>query len=221
MRYATLKLAGTPPLELTVIALGREASSVLANVNRWREQMGLAHVDEARLPESTRPFVTADRTPGTLVSLSTGGGSAPHAAPAAPAPRPFQYAVPDGWQEVTAQGMRAASFRIAAEEQMADVSVVPLAGAAGSLLGNVNRWRGQAGLEPIGDAELARDSRDFDFNGTLAKYVAIQGPDSHILAIVLVRDGKTWFFKLQGPARLVERQRPAFDTFVRSIRFTS
>ena len=40
MRYKTYRV-GPKELELTVIPLGKEAASVLPNVNRWRGQLGL------------------------------------------------------------------------------------------------------------------------------------------------------------------------------------
>lgn len=46
MRYATLKPAAAG-LEVSVIMLGGNAGGELANVNRWRGQIGLGAVDEA------------------------------------------------------------------------------------------------------------------------------------------------------------------------------
>jgi hypothetical protein len=50
MRYATLKPAGDAKVDVSVVVLGGPAGGELANVNRWRGQLGLAPVDAAALP---------------------------------------------------------------------------------------------------------------------------------------------------------------------------
>jgi hypothetical protein len=50
MRYATLRPAGDTKVDVSVVVLGGPAGGELANVNRWRGQLGLAPVDEATLP---------------------------------------------------------------------------------------------------------------------------------------------------------------------------
>ena len=40
-----------------------------------------------------------------------------------------------------------------------------------------------------------------------------------ILGVVVLRRGQTWFFKMTGPADLVEKQKPAFEAFLKSVRF--
>jgi len=53
-RRATLRLGGAPPrLELSVVKLPGLAGGVLANVNRWRGQMGYPPLAEAEVPRET------------------------------------------------------------------------------------------------------------------------------------------------------------------------
>ena len=47
----------------------------------------------------------------------------------------------------------------------------------------------------------------------------IAGSDRRTLGVVATQGPVTWFYKLSGPDPLVEGQRPAFEAFVRSIRF--
>lgn len=47
MRYATLKPGADSPLEISVVALSGTAGGEVANVNRWRGQLGLAPADQA------------------------------------------------------------------------------------------------------------------------------------------------------------------------------
>lgn len=60
LRYATFLIDpdANPKLELTVIKLGKDAGSILANINRWREQVGLGPVSEGDLPTviKKKPF---------------------------------------------------------------------------------------------------------------------------------------------------------------------
>ena len=56
MRVATFLVneGQQPPVELTVIPLGQEAGDVLANVNRWEEQLGLAKSSKENLGKVTQ-----------------------------------------------------------------------------------------------------------------------------------------------------------------------
>ncbi len=47
MRFATIKAPATGKLEISVVVLPGTAGGELANVNRWRSQLGLPPVDEA------------------------------------------------------------------------------------------------------------------------------------------------------------------------------
>lgn len=49
MRYATLKPAGAGKAEVSVVTLAGPAGGELANVNRWRSQLGMPPVEEAAL----------------------------------------------------------------------------------------------------------------------------------------------------------------------------
>ena len=37
--------------------------------------------------------------------------------------------------------------------------------------------------------------------------------------MILPRGEQTWFFTIKGPADLVEKQKSAFEAFVKSVRF--
>jgi hypothetical protein len=144
-------------------------------------------------------------------------------------PPGLKWTLPTGWEEVVPPGqMRVASFRIKGEgSKLGDVSVVPLPGAAGGILANVNRWRGQVGLAPVSEAEL----------GNLAQKVVIaghpgelyeqagqgtgSGEPTRILAAILMHDEVAWFFKVTGDDQLVAQQKPAFVEFLKSLTFTA
>jgi hypothetical protein len=64
------------------------------------------------------------------------------------------WKTPNGWVKEPAGGQRYAAYRIGPKETAAELTVVPLDENAGSLLDNVNRWRGQLGLRAIGEDSL-------------------------------------------------------------------
>jgi hypothetical protein len=58
MRYATLTPPGGGKIDVSVVVLPGAAGGELANVNRWRGQIGLAPLDEAALIAARRPLST-------------------------------------------------------------------------------------------------------------------------------------------------------------------
>lgn len=216
MRHATLEMGtGARKLELTVVPLGPEAAAVLPNVNRWRDQLGLPPITEAELPECTTQF-RVDDSPAVLVDISTASRTGrEHRGKGA-----IRYSVPEGWKPLANPGsMRVAAFQLEAGGRQAEVTVVALGAASGDLLANVNRWRGQIGLSPIGRDELARCTRPFETGSSAATCVDVEGGGARIVAVILPRGDKTWFFKLWGPRDLVEAEKNQFEAFVRSVNF--
>jgi hypothetical protein len=144
--------------------------------------------------------------------------------PTAPAViRLASWTTPSGWvRDEQPRPMRELTFRVASGDRQAEVIVAKLAaGSFGDLAANINRWRGQVGLEPIADTtvhapeEIAIGGSDgvlFDFTGP--------DPDRRRLLVVMapVQDD-VWFLKMIGPADLVAQQRPAFEMFLKSVRF--
>jgi hypothetical protein len=137
----------------------------------------------------------------------------------------LKYTLPDAWQEKTPTEMRVASFGISESGKNADVSVIPLGGMAGGDLANVNRWRGQVGLQPLGDADLQKLAENIEITGEPADLYDASGTtpgggdEERIIGVIFHRDGTTWFFKMTGDADLVEKQKPAFVSFLKSLQF--
>ncbi len=143
-----------------------------------------------------------------------------------PSARPkLTYKTPDGWTESDPGSMRVASFKIAKDGKQADVSVIPLGGAAGGDIANVNRWRGQVGLEPASEADLKKTAQAVEVTGQPAELYDIAGknPGSgdsmRVLGVILHRDDVAWFFKMTGDDALVEAQKPALVEFLKSVKF--
>lgn len=219
LRYATLLLGPKDkPLELTVVPLGGEAGSVLANVNRWRGQVGLGDVDEDGLGKLTRE-TKVDGKSVTLVDLRPEEEPAP-APPPPPEPNVEPtYTLPEGWRKSD----RKVQFTTAVFEagDSAMVTISPLAGTAGGAVPNVKRWRGQVGLEPVDDAEIKKGLLPVKVDGVTGESVDLSGPKARLLVVMVQRGGQTWFFKMLGPPDAVEKEKPSFEAFIKSVRFAA
>ncbi len=135
---------------------------------------------------------------------------------------PITFTMPPGWTEVPPSEMRVASFKVSgADGKQADVSVVPLPGMAGGDAANVNRWRGQVGLETISDEQIQSAAENIQAAGQAAQLYDIGGATSRILGVIQHRDGNAWFFKMTGDPALVEDQKSNFVAFLTSISFTA
>jgi hypothetical protein len=72
MRYATLKPPVTGRIEASVVVLPGPAGGELANVNRWRGQIGLSPIDEAALA-SARKIVKSRAGAVSIYDFSSEG----------------------------------------------------------------------------------------------------------------------------------------------------
>lgn len=135
------------------------------------------------------------------------------------------WKTPAGWEEKSASGIRVASFLVSDPEGSADVSVTVLPGAAGGALANVNRWRGQLGLSPIGAEEMTKLSASLDPNDPTALLVNMAGVDqkrhipSRLLGAIVPKGGQTWFYKLMGDPPVVEKEKQKFVRFVQTVNY--
>ncbi|MCI0684167.1 MAG: hypothetical protein L0Y71_18820 [Gemmataceae bacterium] len=236
-RYATLKMKSEgEELELTVSKFG---GTVLANVNRWREQIGLKHIELKQLPDETKTLDVA----GVKITLVNMVGEQVAAAPprfgkkldlgqpkipgAAPGKAPdFTVQTPAGWQEqVPASAITAKQYQAAPNVQ---VTITALGGDGGGIARNVNRWRTeQLKLPAAGDKELISLSSILDLGTKKALYVDMENPREtgkpRILAIVIAhpdiaRPETTFFLKMMGPSDRVASQQASFEALAKSFR---
>ena len=113
--------------------------------------------------------------------------------------------------------MRVATFSAGAPGE-AEVIVSRFPVNSGSLLDNINRWRTQAGVEPITDpAQQQKESIKVD--GREGAVYDLASPQKRIRVAMITDGAQAWFVKLQGTADGVAKQKPAFDQFVASMKF--
>ena len=138
----------------------------------------------------------------------------------------LKYTLPDGWKEKPLTQLRVASFEISDNGKTADVSVIPLGSMSGGDAANVNRWRGQVGQTPQSEDELKKLVEPVEIAGKAGDLYDVAGtsPGSgdaeRILGAILHGDDSVWYFKMMGDAALVEKNKPAFIAFLKSVEFS-
>ena len=131
----------------------------------------------------------------------------------------IKWEVPQEWSPAPASAMRYASFAVEANGEKADISVVTFPGDGGSDTDNVNRWRQQIGLPGVDSNALKSMMAPVHAGDLHIDTVDMAGAKARVVAGWVRHDGRAWFFKLTGPATVVEREKPRFVTFLQSVRF--
>jgi hypothetical protein len=221
MVYAAFRVGSADkPLKLSVSTLPKKKENeLLDNVNRWRGQLGLEPVGEAglgalRADKQLQDFPSI--APGAVLVDMTGAARKTAKGPG------WTYQKPDGWAEAAhpeaGKVRREAVFEIAEGEQKAEASVTAIGGPAGGLEPNVDRWRRQIDA-PEMDPEKISKLPTIAVGGRESPYVDLTGTKGRTLGAIVMYGDKTWFFKLSGPADLVEKNKSKFDAFLKSVKF--
>jgi hypothetical protein len=147
------------------------------------------------------------------------------AAPERALPR-LVYDTPAGWTELAPTAMRAANFR--ARDPRVECALTLLAGEAGGLAANVQRWRSQLGLPPLDPAGLAAlprveffggEAAFFDASGTYTGMgEAAPRADHRIAGYLRIHAAGSAFLKLVGPADVVAGELDALRALAASFR---
>jgi len=209
-RFATLQIGpAEQSLELTVISLVTTPGSfddyILANINRWREQLTLPPFPSVEAMRAAPPsgWLTEERlvdgSSATVVNMV--GRGAPAAAQGSmtasrlppshppigsafrdlppghpPATPRIKYETPAGWSSGKVDGMRAAAFEVADGERKVEITAISLSTSGGDRLANINRWREQIQLPPTTKDELAKALEPIDIDQHKGEYIEIAGP---------------------------------------------
>lgn len=131
----------------------------------------------------------------------------------------LHWHAPDSWKEKPASSMRVGSYSVPGKDGEADMSIVMLAGEAGGILPNIERWRGQVGLGPFGSEKaLAAGSSKVKTRAGTVLVVDLAGAGGkRLLAGILMQGGESWFFKMIGPASTVGAAKPGFLELLDSL----
>jgi hypothetical protein len=89
------------------------------------------------------------------------------------ADHPITWDTPPGWVQEAGGPARYATLRLADRESGAEIAI---SSAGGTVLQNVNRWRGQLGLEDVSPSALDAVAPVRPVNGRVAIVVDMSGP---------------------------------------------
>ena len=111
------------------------------------------------------------------------------------------------------------------DNAQAAVNVSMSQGDGGGLAGNVNRWRGQLGLNPLAGGDLTQAISEVDTPAGKASVVDFSGKDARtgqsarLIGAIVPQGNRTWFYKLMGSEQVVESQKSAFTKFVQMAKY--
>ena len=132
---------------------------------------------------------------------------------------PVHWATPSGWKELAPTSMRVGNFLVTKGDQKAEVSILQFPGRVGTELENVNRWRGEIGLKPIGENEVS--AQTVAIGRASGKLYDLPGPTLSTIAAILEKGDVSWFFKMRGDKEIVSESKETFGEFLKSITFHS
>ena len=266
MRIATFH--AVDETEVTVAAFPGDVGGMLANVNRWRGQVGLDETDEQGIAQhieqvegSTVIVVditgTKDRLIGSVIDVGDGQtwfvkvigdaatldqikpdlisfsisfrvdeedhaghnhGEAGHnhddaQGTDAPGSKFNGWQPPNGWMnDPDASSILTAAFFTS---NGARITLTALAGQGGGVMDNVNRWRGQLGLDPVASME-DQPFEDLGGNALVVDLVSQDGAN-RIMAGIVPMGEQSLYFKLTGSNEQVQAEAENFDTFLRQV----
>lgn len=150
-------------------------------------------------------------------------GAAPETA-AASGPAKPNWTVPAAWKEEPPTQMLIAKFTATDHDAKAEITVSAFPGDVGGLLANVNRWRGQVGLPPLGEADLPTATRQVEAQGVKATLVELEGAEARtgkktrLVGLIVPQAGQTWFYKMMGDEAVVAGQKDALIQFAQSAK---
>ncbi len=249
MRLATLFLPlddsnveDTIQIEISIIGLpitGEWQEQILSNINRWRGQLGREPITIGLLSEMTKPMTVSE---GSVLFDAIGWfddagmSNAPFAQmkpplEAKPKPsNPMTGSVPVGrgelketppsdWKVLPGSAMRKASYTTANESTVTAFVFPATAPAMADPLANINRWRGEIGLEPTTAEQLVKETKSITLGGENSVYIELMGEKESTLAAMSVLGDQVWFFKLRGTKEAVETDRESFKKWLSTVQF--
>ncbi|MEO2048594.1 MAG: hypothetical protein ABGX16_18725 [Pirellulales bacterium] len=209
---------------LKTVPIGEDPQEGAATVTvaSWLELVGVM----PRKPKTGS--MPAGHPPIASGSNKTEASTATEGSPPQPqTASPLTFAQPAAWQPGRVGGMRKAAFQIVEGDKRAEMTVIDLSsGASGitDVAANVRRWAGQIGLQDTSGEQLEQLTHPVKIDGIDGHHAVLLSPNADgkgLLAAMVERDGKVWFFKLTGDRSLVDKQQQAFADFLKSVKFSN
>lgn len=143
---------------------------------------------------------------------------AAHAAMSAQMPATgFEADLPEGWEEKPGSGMRKASWSI--EGTSIDFYLISL--SMGDVPSNVNRWRGQIGLDSASPEEVAAGIQTFQADGHTVSYTELYNEEGGkgIIAAIVDLSPSYWYFTAKGAVDELKAHSADIRKFIESVKF--
>jgi hypothetical protein len=143
----------------------------------------------------------------------------------------FHTDMPPGWESVPKTSFRQVNLRMT-EVPEAECYFTFLPGGGGGVAANLNRWRGQMGLDPLTEDAIAA-LPTLPMFGQPATFIQIDGaysgmgseakPDYRMYGLILTftdptsQEEQAFFLKMTGPRSVLEGQKDAFELVASSL----
>lgn len=231
--FSVIKLPNTGPTDRQYL---------LENVNRWRNQLSLGPIGSAQLATLCEKVSTADGKSATVVDILgkkdnsamppmmrgggmargpfQGGGGTPKRSEPADQPKATKPSLaskpPESWEPIETRMFQLERYAVKSGDASGFVSISQ---AGGNVMMNVNRWRGQVGLDAIESADDV-NAEAVKVDGTDGLLIRLLGDKDGIMVAMVpdMKQGRNWFFKLEGPTSLVEKEADAFLDYLETVK---
>ncbi len=138
----------------------------------------------------------------------------------------FPDSAPAHWKKQAPTAFLLTGYLVQGDAGTCAVSFSTLRRAPGSLLANINRWRGQLGQESIDEAALKQNSQTVQSAFGDAVLVDIEGlapngdptKDGRLIGAIAEQGDNAWFFKLRGNSALVAAEKANFIQWIQSVK---
>ena len=206
----TVKLAGD--LEATLIDItGESAGAPMAPFAGGGTSAALppSHPPISNLPPAHPSVTAAPAGPARPNSNEGGGANADDNG----------WDIPSDWTPGRMSAMRKAAYNVESDGKKAEITVIGL--IASGLTDNVNRWRGEIGLDNITEAEAEAAATTIQVDGAESRMVVLDGGEGKqsTAAVIVPKGQRMWFVKMKGDTEIVLKQVEAFKRFASSLTF--
>lgn len=119
--------------------------------------------------------------------------------------------------------MSAGQFTCATPQGTVNVGIISLNSMQGQENLLIGMWRGSVGLSEGTEEEAAKSLSPIEIGGGPGQKFEVtgtmKGQPFRILTAFIHRDGRSWFFKIEGLPEAVETQKTAFTEFLKTVKF--
>lgn len=216
--------SGSPPTSLLAAIVPHEGTTWFFTLKapepivRSQKSNFEAFIHSIQFVTGPAPEISASQAPADSAHGESAGASVSY--------KLTGWKTPAGWQEQPgANSMRVTSFRVGSGDEQAEVIVSRMhKGMFGSIPDNINRWRGQVGLDPT-DKPEPDGVEQIPVADHQALMLNFKGPPDgpkpvRELLVAMDQEGTDfWFIKMLGPESVVAKQQDALKQFLNSMHF--